>query len=652
MKQPLQTRATMTPRSINNEEKTATFTATTDQAAQVWDWERFDIIDEVLRMDGVVLPKSGQVPLLDSHSRYSVGDILGSAKDFDFGERDGHESLETLVTFADDPASQAAFSKVRAGHLTDMSVGYRVLESTWVPDGERAVIQGREYTGPVKVATKWALKEVSLTPIGADSLAKVRAEYQQHQQIRAAQAEPEQPTPTEEPQMTQETPLTAEDLGRAQNDAITQERTRCMQIRAKCKEAKLDDLADGLIERGVTVQEATDELFQAMVKKAPGPVQRIEVGADEADKFRAAATDGLMLRAGHASDKPAPGADAFRGVDMAEIIRRCMERAGVPGARDITGNRRRIADMAVRAGTMSTSDFSAIFGNVVNKTLLKAYNEVPATWQPWVNVVSTSDFKTIHGIKLSEAPDLELVTEGGEYKFKSLAENQESYRPFKYGEILPLTWEMIVNDDLRAFTRVPALLGSATRRKESELVYGLLSSGNNNHGPTLADSAQLFKTTSDRANLRQEGKAITAANLDAGRQLMWAQKGLKGSRLNIQPKFLIVSPKNAMTAQVLLTSAGNTTAQLNAGVVNPMQNAFTSIVEARLLDWDSGEAWYLVADPSQVDTFECAYLDGYQQPQIETEAEFNRDVISWKVRHCFGVGCMDYRGFVMNDATA
>ena len=651
MKQPIQTRAMFAPQSINEEDKTARFTATTEQPAMVWDWERFDVINEVLRMDGVVLPKSGQVPLLDSHSRESVQNILGSARGFDFGERDGHDSLETIVRFADDEASQSAFAKVKAGHLTDVSVGYRVLESTWVPDGERAIIDGRDYAGPIKVAKKWELKEVSLTPIGADNLAKVRSEYQR--KISEAQAE-EVNTITEEIVMEKDTVLTAEDLGRAQSEAITQERTRCMGIREKCKEAKLDDLADGMIQRGITVQEATDELFKAMVKASPEPVgdRRIEIGADEADKFRAAAADGLMLRAGMSPEKPAPGATDFRGVDMAEVIRRCMERAGVPEARSIAGNRSRIASLAVRAGTMSTSDFSNIFSAVLNKTLLKAYNEVPATWRAWVNVVSTSDFKTLYGMSLSEAPNLELVREGGEYEFKSLSDKQESYRPFKYGEILPLTWEMIINDDLRAFTRIPMLLGAATRRKEADLVYELLSSGNNNHGPTLSDAAQLFGTGTTRKNLLQTGKAINAANLDAGRQLMRAQTGLKGARLNIAPKYLIVSPKNEMTAQVLLTSAGNTTAELNAGVVNPMQGAFQAIVESRLLDWDSGEAWYMVADPSQVDTFECAYLDGYQQPQIETEAEFVRDVISWKVRHVFGVGCMDHRGMVMNDATA
>ena len=209
---------------------------------------------------------------------------------------------------------------------------------------------------------------------------------------------------------------------------------------------------------------------------------------------------------------------------------------------------------------------------------------------------------------------------------------------------------MIINDDLRAFLRIPQLLGNATRRKESELFYGLLTGGSDNHGPTMADTVQLFDAA--HKNLRQEGKAINAANLDAARQLMRAQTGLKGSKLDIRPRYLVVSPKNEMTVDVLLKSSGSTTADMNQGVVNPMYRAFDAIVENRLDDIKSGEAWYMFADPNQIDTMEVAYLDGMQQPQIETEAEFVRDVISWKVRHVFGVGVMDHRGIVMNDATA
>ena len=60
------------------------------------------------------------------------------------------------------------------GHITDVSVGYEVLASTWVESGATAMVEGVEYTGPVRVTTAWKLFEVSLCPVGADDRAKVR----------------------------------------------------------------------------------------------------------------------------------------------------------------------------------------------------------------------------------------------------------------------------------------------------------------------------------------------------------------------------------------------------------------------------------------------------------------------------------------------
>lgn len=148
---------------------------TTEAPATVFDWQRYEFVDEILLMDGLVLPDNRQVPLLDAHSRWSVDDILGSVTDFTTGEAGGHAAIEATVRFAADDRSQRARQKVVDGHLTDGSVGYRVTGSVWVPAGERAAIRGRLFAGPVKVSHEWHLKEFSVTPIGADALAKVRS---------------------------------------------------------------------------------------------------------------------------------------------------------------------------------------------------------------------------------------------------------------------------------------------------------------------------------------------------------------------------------------------------------------------------------------------------------------------------------------------
>ena len=159
------------PMTLDEAARSVEFTAATEQPVMVMDWERWDIVPEVLRVDGVVLPESGQVPLLNTHSRDRVGDMLGSFRDF----RVEGGQLVGRAFFANTPDSEQAFALVRDGHLTDVSVGYEVLASTWVEDGATVMVEGVEYTGPVRVTTNWRLFEVSLCPIGADDKAKARA---------------------------------------------------------------------------------------------------------------------------------------------------------------------------------------------------------------------------------------------------------------------------------------------------------------------------------------------------------------------------------------------------------------------------------------------------------------------------------------------
>ena len=443
------------------------------------------------------------------------------------------------------------------------------------------------------------------------------------------------------------------DIDKIKAEAVNAEQDRQKEIRKMCRIARLEDtFTDKLIEGKVEVEQARQMVFDEMAKVNPpfGP-SRIESGKTDGEKFSDAARDGMLLRAGMRIEKPAPGAGEFRGFEMASVIRESLRRSGA----DVSGlnSRRAIADFVFnrRFGSQTTADFPYIFRDAANKTLLKAYNEAPATWRPWVNVISASDFKTIYGTALSEAPSLDLVSEAEEYSFGSMKENQESYRVYKYGKILKLTFEMIINDDLRAFTRLPQLMGNAARRKESDLVYALLVSGSNNHGPTMTDGYQLFKAT-NHLNLLATGRAISAANIDAAIQLMNAQTGLNGSTLDIQPRFLLVGPKNRLAARILFESASSTEGTYNAGVINPMQNEMQVIVETRIGSYHEGVGWYVIADPNQIDTFEVAYLDGYETPQITEHEEYRDDTIEWKIRQFFGVGAMEYRGMVLNDGTA
>lgn len=147
---------------------------TTEMPAMVWDWDRWDFVNEVLLADGMMIPAAGQVPLLDSHKRQSALDVLGHVRDFAEATAGDYLARSGKCRFAADETSQIVKQKVIDKHITDGSVGYQVTESIWIPEGMTVAVNGRNFTGPLKVSSKWSLKEFSITPIGADVLAKVR----------------------------------------------------------------------------------------------------------------------------------------------------------------------------------------------------------------------------------------------------------------------------------------------------------------------------------------------------------------------------------------------------------------------------------------------------------------------------------------------
>lgn len=160
------------PRTYDKEKHLVRATVCTENPVQVMNWEEWRIEKEILLMEGFELPQGqDQVPLLDSHDRWSVRSILGSLRDFE--AVDGR--LEANLIFTSAEEGQNAETKVSEGHLRDISGGYKTLESTWIPEGQKGTVKGRTYEGPVRVTTRWMLKEGSLTAIGADVMSKTRS---------------------------------------------------------------------------------------------------------------------------------------------------------------------------------------------------------------------------------------------------------------------------------------------------------------------------------------------------------------------------------------------------------------------------------------------------------------------------------------------
>ena len=154
--------------SVDEKNRSVEAVIATESPIPEMDWERFEVVPTALLMSGWQSPKTRQIPFLNAHNRSDIGDQLGSAREL---KTEG-QSLVGRLFFSE--TATEAFTKMREGHVTDVSVGYRAIEKQFIPRGTSQVINGRSFSGPMNVVTKWVSREVSLVPIGADEQAKMR----------------------------------------------------------------------------------------------------------------------------------------------------------------------------------------------------------------------------------------------------------------------------------------------------------------------------------------------------------------------------------------------------------------------------------------------------------------------------------------------
>ncbi len=616
-----------TPSTYDPKSKTFTATVTTEQAAQVWDWDSFDVISEVLLMKGATWPAIGQAPLLDAHSRESTQNILGSARNF----RIVGDELLADIHLTDGPQGEAIGRKIQGGHLTDLSVGYQVEQSRFIHDGEVQVIDGREYKGPLRVATKWKIFEVSLTPIGADSRAKVRSSSMDV-------------TTTTRPDQVPST--------RSAEDAVSAERERVSQITEKCLQAGLHEYAKRFIADGTSVADATDAIFSHMARKHPPLGTRadmfddagfVEMGQTEGSKRQAALIDGMLLRTGQALEKPAPGANEFRNMSMLDHAKNCLNNAGI-NPRGMSKSE--VMSKALTTRTMHTiSDFPALLSNFTGKLLRESYMNSPATFQEWTSKGSADTFLPQRRVVLSEAPDMEIVNEAAEYTFGTMGDGEEVFSLVKVGKAFSLSFEALVSDSLDGFSRTLRAFTASARRYVNQSVYAKLSGSH-----VMSDGKQLFHA--DHGNLAGTGGALSIDTLTAARLAMRKQAGMNSAYpLNIQPRFLLVPASLETEAAKLIDTASGFDAEEGHGVSNPFYRALQIIVDP-YLDTQDAVAWYLAADPKMQDGVELCYLDGNEWPVQEQEYGFEIDSWKCKVRHVFAVGVLDWRGLYKNEGPA
>lgn len=363
-----------------------------------------------------------------------------------------------------------------------------------------------------------------------------------------------------------------------------------------------------------------------MKKLAEGQVEidtrsQLHITRDEVDTRREAVTNALMHRVFPDRVELKPEAREWRGLTLLEIGRELLRRRG----ERVEGMARlEIATaMFSRAGLNTTSDFPIILEGVISRTLRTSYNVYPQTFKAFSKRVTALDFRDMNRIQVGEVGDLKKINEHGEYQSTTLGEGREKYRIATYGRIIGITREVIINDDLGVFTNMAQKFGNAVARLESRTVWNILIDN--------------VKMSSDRVPLfdAKHGNLGTAAALsptsaNEARSLMAKHRDIDGvDVLDIRPKFLLHAPEMAFDIAQLFGSFQPTRI---TDIVPDYVRSLTPIEEGRLSAVNGGKAWFLVADPNQIDTIEYAYLENNEGPYTETEQGFDIDGMRVKVR--------------------
>lgn len=648
------TRAEFKAESFNEADRTVEVIFATETAVRTYDWDE-GMIDEVLicnPLNGDLTRLNSGAPALDNHNKYgsTAEKVVGVVSDARFENGAGIAKIR----FGSSESDTELMNKVRDKIVTGVSVGYNVYEyQVTRSDGSR----------PVYKATKWEATEISFVPVQADVNSRVRSENGENEVVISEEIPAVEPVIEEVeeenntnlntndmPEVNQPPATAAEvpNLEQTRSEAAAGERARIKGISAHCRALGLpQSIADTLIEENIDIATAGQRALVAWEALQPvNPNQSVQQVQDDAEKTRSAMTNALVLRispnaASVMGEENVRAAQEFRGMSLLRLAEESLTRSGV-NVRGLSS--REIAKGALGAkvrGAHHTSDFPLLLVDSFTRTLRAQYVLYPRTFEAWARRSTMPDFREITRVQLSGLiGNFDEVQELGEYKAGTLSEASEKYKLAKFGKIVGISWEAIINDDLSAFTRIPQAFAMKAAQKQSDLVYGILT-GN----PTMGDTIALWNVATHK-NYTSTGTALSETSLDVAYQLFRTQKSIEGDFLNLAPKFLIVGPKNELIARKL-TSTNYTPAKqsdISVAAITGLQ----LIVEPRITDY----SWFLVADPAMIDTVEYAFLDGEEELFIEQKEGFDVDALQIKARMVFGTKAIDWRGMYKNAGAA
>lgn len=407
--------------------------------------------DVALDLDG--LDASGQIALLADHDARVSGVVgHGTAE-----ARDGKLLVNGVLSGAGEAAKQIAVM-TRGGFQFQASVGVTPTEHERVRPNERVEVNGRMLSaaGGFTLVRKGKLREVSVTPLGADANTSVAITASRKDRKRGNM-----------------------DVHEVDEQTIrADERERLNQIESICRgpgggwganQKRVDELKASAISGEMEVADLSAQVLNILRESRPNITGiRHQTSVGGVTTLEAALLGRMGLAELGEKSLGALAMEHGEGLRISHALDLCRAALRLDGVDEPHGR-----EEMVKAA-LSTYSLPVALGNVANKVLLEAYTDAPATWRSFAAIRSAGDFKDQTAIRPSFTGSLQPVAPGGELKHGGVSEWTASYRVDTFGRILSIDRRDLVNDDLGVFDDTARAFGRAAMRRLNDLVCQVL----------------------------------------------------------------------------------------------------------------------------------------------------------------------------------
>jgi hypothetical protein len=286
---------------------------------------------------------------------------------------------------------------------------------------------------------------------------------------------------------------------------------------------------------------------------------------------------------------------------------------------------------------------------VLEEVVMDTLEEFPMEHEEVFNV-RNMDRGITQSSGVSGLPAVGQVSEGQEYPQDRFYQGYDkTFRAYKYGTIVPITQELLDdNEHDEAFDRAEAL-GRAMREAQRISAASIFNNGFTDTGP---DGVSLFNTAhplvypgaGTSSNRLATDADLSLASLEDLVTVMRKTQDQAGKKVLIRPRSLIVPPELEFLATELLDSdskpqASTASSLTEVNSINSMRSRYglVPIVFDYLTDDD---AWFLAGAKGS----HKLYWYWRKSAAVTNDYEFKSDVALMKISARWANGYADFRG--------